>query len=602
MRAFRLVAVLFCAACSPLFGLPLQASVLRAPSCRCCAPSTGELTASGGRSRRSLLREQRRVVRELSDELARLEVRGPQAVEFAEELFTYGVRSAADLSAVPSRVLDAVGIVGQERTRLLAFSRLAAMESAAPVLRSASSAVDAAVASSSIADDDDEPAEGVRQESFIIEQVQDGVRVDAALSALLPPLSRTYFGSIAVDGLVQLNGETVKKSARVAVGDQLSVRLRPERELTLVAEAIPLSPLYEDADCIVIDKQPGLVVHPAPGHWNGTLVNGLLFRMRVQQAAAAGVAPTTTDLLPDVSGTGLRPGIVHRLDKQTSGALVAAKTARAQRALLAAFAERRVWKVYLAVCVGDPGARSAVDVAVGRDPTDRLRMAVRSEEEGGRPALSVVHRLATDGRISLVAVLIRTGRTHQVSTPRQELLPLCGVGHARTVPLATGCQLPEWMRARMHNQWRIYRPRRRILLSHRFIRGGHQRWRIRRPPHPHTSPRLNDHLPPPPPVFPPQIRVHLEHLGHPLLGDEVYGDQNWNRLETKAASRPLLHARALRFAHPVTGQVVHVVAPCPADIRAYATRLSGVSPGEVDAWVTERIDTLLAPTLVGFKY
>eukprot|EP00962_Isochrysis_galbana_P018674 scaffold5383_cov116-Isochrysis_galbana.AAC.1 len=108
--------------------------------------------------------------------------------------------------------------------------------------------------------------------------------------------------------------------------------------------------------------------------------------------------------------------------------------------------------------------------------------------------------------------------------------------------------------------------------------------------------------PPPPPVFPPQIRVHLEHLGHPLLGDEVYGDQNWNRLEIKAASRPLLHARALRFAHPVTGQVVHVVAPCPADIRAYATRLSGVAPGEVDAWVTERIDTLLAPTLVGFKY
>jgi 23S rRNA pseudouridine1911/1915/1917 synthase len=361
------------------------------------------------------------VVRELADELARLEVRGPHAVEFAEGLFTHGVRAAADLSAVPSRVLDAVGIVGQERARLLAFSRLAALESAMPLASPASSGAGVAAASSGIADDDDEPAEGVRQESFTIEQDQDGERVDAALATLLPPLSRSYFGAIATDGLVQLNGETVKKSVRVAAGDLLSVRLRPERELTLAGEAIPLAPLYEDADCIVVNKQPGLVVHPAPGHWNGTLVNGLLFRMREQQAAAAaGSAPApATDLLPDVSGTGLRPGIVHRLDKQTSGALVAAKTARAQRALLAAFAQRRVWKVYLAVCVGDPGETSTVDVAVGRDPTDRLRMAVRAEWEGGRPALSVVHRLATDGRISLVAVLIRTGRTHQVRHARQ---------------------------------------------------------------------------------------------------------------------------------------------------------------------------------------
>jgi 23S rRNA pseudouridine1911/1915/1917 synthase len=414
----RFVAVLVGVAGASALGLSSRAFVLRAPGCCCCVPSSEKLTGSSGRSRRSLLREQRRVVRELADELGRLEVRGPQAVEFAEELFTHGVRAAADLSAVPSRILDAVGIVGQERTRLLAFSRLAAMESAAPVLRSASSAVNAAAARSGIADDDDEPAEGVRQETFLIEQVHDGARVDAALSALLPPLSRTYFGSLATDGLVQLNGQTAKKSARVAAGDQLTVRLRPERELTLAAEAIPLWPLYEDADCIVLDKQPGLVVHPAPGHWNGTLVNGLLFRMREQQAAGSAATPIgtlPTDLLPDVSGTGLRPGIVHRLDKQTSGALVAAKTARAQRALLAAFAERRVWKVYLAVCVGDPGARISVEVAVGRDSVDRLRMAVRSEEEGGRPAVSVVHRLATDGRISLVAVLIRTGRTHQVS-------------------------------------------------------------------------------------------------------------------------------------------------------------------------------------------
>jgi 23S rRNA pseudouridine955/2504/2580 synthase len=103
-------------------------------------------------------------------------------------------------------------------------------------------------------------------------------------------------------------------------------------------------------------------------------------------------------------------------------------------------------------------------------------------------------------------------------------------------------------------------------------------------------------------VFHPQIRVHLEHLRHPILGDEVYGDQNWNRLEAKSASRPLLHARAMRFAHPDSGEVVHAVAPCPPDLQAYVARLSGVPPSQVEAWATERIETLLAPTLDGFQY
>jgi len=406
--------------------LPARAGGLRSVAPRCCAPPADV------RSQRSLLREQRRVVRELADELCRLEVRGSQAVEYAEELFGYGVRCAADLSTVPIRVLDAVGIVGRERSRLLAFSRLAAMEAAAPAPHAASSR-----GGDSGDEDEDGQADGAREETFTVVEAQDGARVDAALALLLPPLSRTYFGTLATDGLVKINGGTAKKSARVSVGNVLSVRLRAERELAVAAEAVPLEAIYEDADVIVLNKQAGLVVHPAPGNWNGTIVNGLLHRMREQQAAggalAGGAEAGGVELLPDVSGTGLRPGIVHRLDKYTTGALVAAKTARAQRALLAAFAERRVWKVYLAVCVGDPGEHAVVDEPVGRSGVDRLKMAVVQEVDGGRNALSLVHRLATDGRCSLVAVLIRTGRTHQVRPRRLGPPPL---------PLLTRPSLP----------------------------------------------------------------------------------------------------------------------------------------------------------------
>lgn len=456
------------------------------------------------------MREQRRVVRELADELAKLEVRGPQAVEYAERLFDQGIRSAADISEVPNSVLDAVGISGQERARLLAFSRLAAMERISSVPQRARFLSDSPVSQSDISDeDDDEATQAAREETFNIGESQANARVDAVLAALLPPLSRTYFGSLATDGLVKVNDIVVKKSARVALGDRLRVKLRAERELTLTAEPVPLSPIFEDEHCIVINKEAGVVVHPAPGNWNGTVVNGLLHRMREQIANSGG--GEHGDLLPDVSGTGLRPGIVHRLDKFTTGALVAAKTARSQRALLAAFAERRVWKVYLAVCVGDPPDRSVVDAPIGRHPSDRLRMAVCDEVDGGRAALSVVHKLATDGRISLVAVLIRTGRTHQ-------------------------------------------------------------------------------------------IRVHLQHLRHPVLGDATYGDQNWNRLEAKAASRPILHACTLRFAHPVSGDIVHAIAPCPPDLRSYAERLSVIPSDAVDEWVAERLESQFAQSLDGFKF
>ena len=241
---------------------------------------------------------------------------------------------------------------------------------------------------------------------------------------------------------------------------------------------------------------------------------------------------------------------------------MAAKTARSQRALLAAFAERRVWKVYLAVCVGDPPDRSVVDAPIGRHPSDRLRMAVCDEVDGGRAALSVVHKLATDGRISLVAVLIRTGRTHQVSCRA----PSLSASHVRAKLLAKplvvapqSLQLPN-------------------VVSYATC-----------------SPLIL-------PSVCPQIRVHLQHLRHPVLGDATYGDQNWNRLEAKAASRPILHACTLRFAHPVSGDIVHAIAPCPPDLRSYAERLSVIPSDAVDEWVAERLESQFAQSLDGFKF
>jgi len=303
------------------------------------------------------------------------------------------------------------------------------------------------------------------------------------------------------------------QAARVRAGDSLKVWLRAERELSLVPEPLPLEVLLEDEHVVVLNKQAGLVVHPAPGHWSGTLVHGLLHRMLLQRTAP-GSAPASpsSDLLPDVSGSGLRPGVVHRLDRFTTGAIVAAKTARAQRQLMAAFAARRVWKVYLAVCVGEPHTRAVIDAPIGRHTTDRLRMAVRrGDGADAREALSVVHRIATDGRLSLVAVLLRTGRTHQ-------------------------------------------------------------------------------------------IRVHLADAGHPVLGDPLYGDANWNRLEARTARRPLLHARELRLAHPHSGELLHAVAPAPDDLAAYGARLAGVSPDRFDAWAREATDAVLAEARDSFEY
>ena len=168
-------------------------------------------------------------------------------------------------------------------------------------------------------------------------------------------------------------------------------------------------------------------------------------------------------------------------------------------------------QVYLAVCVGPPAEMGEVTEPIGRDRLNRLKMGVVPVEEGGRTAVSYVHRLASDGRLSLVAVRIGTGRTHQ-------------------------------------------------------------------------------------------IRVHLQHLRCPILGDPVYGDQNWNKKEARRADRPLLHAFQLRVVHPTTGAPLAIGAPLPQDLRAAAAALAGCAEADVDEWATKQVEAVMADSLDAFTF
>ena len=225
-----------------------------------------------------------------------------------------------------------------------------------------------------------------------------GRRLDAVLAELLSPqISRSQVQRLAKDGAVLLDGRPARPSQKVAAGQAVEVRVPEPEPLEIMPEPMDLAVLYEDSDLIVVNKPPGLVVHPAPGHASHTLVHGLLHHCG------------------DLSGIGgkLRPGIVHRLDKDTSGALVAAKGDMAHRGLVAAFAAGRVDKEYLALVHGTPPARGQADSGIGRHPKDRKRMS--SAAKHAKPALSrwrVTRRFGQEA--SLLRVAIATGRTHQI--------------------------------------------------------------------------------------------------------------------------------------------------------------------------------------------
>ena len=278
-----------------------------------------------------------------------------------------------------------------------------------------------------------------------------GWRLDKALVALAPEFSRSHHQGLIDQGLVSLDSvRSLQSSRRLKVGQSLQVELRPTAEsLAFRPEAMALDIVHEDEALIVLDKPVGLVVHPAPGHWSGTLLNGLL----AHHPAAVH--------LP-------RAGIVHRLDKDTSGLMMVGKTLQAVTALSRAIAAREVQRLYMAIVHGVlvPGVQT-VDAPIGRDPASRLRMAVH---HAGRPARTDVEAVASRDGMTAVQCRLHTGRTHQ-------------------------------------------------------------------------------------------IRVHLSHIGHPLLADRLYGGAPGLQLERQA-----LHAWKLALAHPVHGGRVEFVRPPPADV------------------------------------
>ncbi len=222
-----------------------------------------------------------------------------------------------------------------------------------------------------------------------------GERLDRFLAAAELGLSRAALQRLISDGRVLLDGRLPRVAEPLKGGEAVTLEVPPAAPAELVAEDLPLTVVYQDDDVVIVDKPAGLVVHPAPGHPNGTLVNALLFHFPAMS----------------VGGT-LRPGIVHRLDQHTSGLLVVARNDQALAALQAQQAARLMTKRYLALVVGRPREDAGtIDAPIGRDPRDRLRMAVVSD---GRPARTHFRLLEALADESLLELTLETGRTHQI--------------------------------------------------------------------------------------------------------------------------------------------------------------------------------------------
>lgn len=232
-------------------------------------------------------------------------------------------------------------------------------------------------------------------EVLVIAEEEAGERLDKILARRFQHVySRTYFQYLIDEQLILLNGALVKKRIKPQVGDEIEIQFASTPEIQLTAEPISLAILYEDEYLLVINKPAGMVVHPAPGNWSGTFVNGLLYHC----GQLAG------------QENSLRPGIVHRLDKETSGVLVAAKTLEMQQKLSALFASRQIYKEYWAICIGRP-PDGEISTLIGRHPIHRKQMAVVPT---GKQAVSFIKTLGWNDKLSFVQIVIATGRTHQI--------------------------------------------------------------------------------------------------------------------------------------------------------------------------------------------
>lgn len=329
-------------------------------------------------------------------------------------------------------------------------------------------------------------------------------RVDTYLSEIFTEYSRSQIGELCERGAVIVNEKPKAKNYKVKGGDHITFVMEEKEIMSVAPENIPLDILYEDDLIMAVNKPAGMCVHPGPGNPNGTFVNALLHHVGKDMAArlmddktdphALELEQTGREVdLPETpeaaSATppSVRPGIVHRLDKGTSGVLLAGKTTEAVAALSALFAERDIEKTYLAVCVGHPGDSTIME-PIGRHQKNRQLMTVYDEDDDGpvgKPAISHTKTFAFDGKLSAALVRIETGRTHQ-------------------------------------------------------------------------------------------IRVHLQHRRTPIVGDEQYGNNDWNSRVRKAygVARPLLHAYQVVFRHPFSGEQMLIQAPLPSDIYGMVNRMT----------------------------
>jgi len=314
-------------------------------------------------------------------------------------------------------------------------------------------------------------------DGLLVEEDHDGLRLDQFLTSVLTGQSRSYIQRLIKEGHVTGPVEGLKASLPVKAGQTFHIDLPEAGPATAVAEDLPLKILYEDSDLVVIDKAAGMVVHPAAGHGSGTLVNALLHHV------------------DDLSGVGgqLRPGIVHRLDRGTSGVMVVAKNDASHQELSRQFHDREVEKEYFALVWGTVHAGKRIDAPIGRDPNDRQKMSTRARR--ARSAVTRVVRAEYLRGVTLIQVAIATGRTHQ-------------------------------------------------------------------------------------------IRVHLNAIGHPIVGDPTYGGVRRHVPNDVRAvqrlERPFLHAWKLAFTHPTDGRRLEFESPLPADLQAVIDAIREKQSGTID--------------------
>lgn len=290
---------------------------------------------------------------------------------------------------------------------------------------------------------------------YVVTDEYEGYRIDKLISELVDSISRTYIKRLIDDKKVICNGKAVKASFNVSENDHIVVEIPPVEVPEILPQDIPLDILYEDDDVIVVNKPKDMVVHPAAGHYKDTLVNGIMYHCK--------------DNLSGINGV-LRPGIVHRIDKDTTGSVIICKNDASHVSIASQLKDHSINRVYHAICYGvikeDEGD---VDAPIGRSTSDRKKMAV--VKTGGKEAFThyrVLKRFEEDG-FTYIECKLKTGRTHQ-------------------------------------------------------------------------------------------IRVHMAHIGHPLLGDEVYGGGRKSKFKLQGQC---LHAKTLGFVHPRTGEYIETDAPLP---------------------------------------